>query len=107
VGLAARRAKLTLTDAQYAEAEALVLKGQSPASAVRAVAPAPTLKLTDLTTAEMRAYTAARKDGVPHDEAMKLVAATRELVTRLGTPSPAAVREAVAERNATGRWPRE
>jgi hypothetical protein len=104
VGLAARRGKLTLSDAQLDQADALVRAGQSPASAVRSVAPAP--KLT-VTAAEMSAYTALRRAGKTQQEAVAVLQAQRDLAARLGTPTSEAVRQAVEERNLTGRWPGE
>ena len=102
VGLAARRAQLKLSDEQYQKAEDLVRAGAAPEAAVVAVAPPPKVKIV---AAEMGAYTALRRKGLSHQEAVDLVAAQRDLVARLGTPTSEAVRHAVAERNVSGRWP--
>jgi hypothetical protein len=101
VGLAARRAKLSLSDDQLAQADALVRQGQSPPSAVRSVAPPPKLKVT---AAEMGLYTNLRQRGLTQAQAMETVAAQRQLAQSLGTPSSEAIRQAVEQRNLTGRW---
>jgi hypothetical protein len=104
VGLAARRGKLTLSASQLDQADALVQAGQSPASAVRMVAPPPKLKIT---AAEMGLYTNLRQRGLTQAQAMETVAAQRQLAQSLGTPTNEAIRQAVEERNRTGRWPGE
>jgi hypothetical protein len=101
VGLAARRGKLTLSDAQLDQADALVQAGQSPASAVRSVAPPPKVKIT---AAEMGVYTELRRRGLTQAQAADLIATQRQLAQSLGTPSSEAIRQAVEQRNLTGRW---
>lgn len=76
LGLAARRANARLTEAEYATAAEMVKQGVHPVEAV--------LKIKAMQqTGEQAAATLAQ---------------------RLGTPSPADVAAAVAERNKTGRW---
>jgi hypothetical protein len=106
VGIAARRAKLTLTPKQLEEADALVKAGQSPIGAVTAVAPPPPPPPAKLqvTAAEMGTYGELRRLGKTHAEAVDLIRVQRELATQLGTPPSETVRQAIAERNATGRW---
>ena len=110
VGLAARRANTKLTEQEYAVAEGMVQQGASPAEAVRTVAqvakpaPAPAIPKPKLSAAETREYVRLRGTGKTNDEAMQALADQRALVAKLGTPSPETVRQAVAERNATGRW---
>jgi hypothetical protein len=105
VGLAARRAKLSLSDDQLAQADALVRQGQSPPSAVRTVAPPPPVPKLKVSAAEMAAYTKLRRAGKSESEAIAALQMQRDLAASLGSPTSEAVRQAVEERNATGRWP--
>jgi hypothetical protein len=105
LGLAARRAGLKLTEPQYAEAALRVQGGETPVAAVTAVAPPPPPPKLKISAAEMGTYTALRKLGTSHQDAMAAVQAQRDLVAALGTPSSEAVRQAVADRNVSGRWP--
>lgn len=110
VGLAARREQVTLTETQLSQADDLVAtQGMSARDAVRQVAAggsrtaqaAQKAKLT----AETDAYLRLRQAGKTHEEAVTAVQQMRDLSSQLGTPSSEAVRQSVAQRNATGRWP--
>lgn len=125
LGMAARRQRVKLSEAEYAEAESRVRQGQTPAEAVTTIAqrqtasPAPAtstaaeapapkvpeLTRSKLTAAESKEYLRLVKAGKKHHEAMAAIQQLRDLAARFGTPSPEEVRRAVAERNATGRWP--
>jgi hypothetical protein len=105
VGQAARRAKLTLSADDLAQADALVQAGQTPETAVRTVAPPPKPPKLKVTAAEMGEYTRLRKLGKSHAEATGIVQAQRDFAARFGTPSSEAVRQAVEKRNVTGEWP--
>src|SRR5262245_2572310 len=72
LGIAARRAKVTLTDAQYAEAQKLVEAGHPPSAAVQRVGgtpklapPAPKLKVS---AAEVQEYQKLRQAGKSHEQ---------------------------------------
>jgi hypothetical protein len=73
LGLAARRAKVTLTEPQYQQAESLVREGRSIDQAVRTVAttPAsagaetPAILAEGMSAAELQVYRRLRDDGVP------------------------------------------
>ena len=105
VGLAARRAKVTLTEDQLGRADDLVQAGQTPTEAVAAVSPLQPPPKVKITAAEMGAYTELRRRGRSHEEATAAILAQRQLAGRLGTPTPEEVRQSVAEREVTGRWP--
>lgn len=115
VGLAARRTKTTLSDEQYAQAEQLVKSGTAPAEAVQkvaggkaaAAAPGAPLAKPKLNAAEMAEYTRLRRMGKSHEQAVAAIAEQQALAARLGTPGSESVRSRVAERNATGRWPKQ
>jgi hypothetical protein len=103
LGLQARRAGLKLTEPQYQQAAERVLQqGELPADAVRAVAPPPKLKAS---AAEIVRYRDLLARGMSQSAALEQIRTERDLAARLGTPTAAAVRESVAERNVTGRWP--
>jgi len=120
LGLAARRMKVSLTAPQYQEAADLVRQGQTPTAAVAQVnrgsgaspvapgagpttpPPGPKPKVPAAVMAE---YARLRRLGKSHAEAVDILEFQQALIRRMGTPSTEAVREAVAERNASGRWP--
>jgi hypothetical protein len=104
VGLAARRLKVTLSEEQSAAVETLVRQGTAPAEAVATVVPPPVPKLK-VTAAEMSAYTALRKLGKTHQQALDAVQAARDLAQQLATPSTSTAQQAVADRNLSVRWP--
>ncbi len=107
LGLAARRQKVKLTEPQYQQAAELVGAGKSPTEAVQAVQAAqpPTPAKLKMTADQVKAYYSLRNQGKSDAEAMKALLAQVELAKALGTPSGEAVRTAVAQRNASGRWP--
>lgn len=96
-------------DELLAQADALVAAGQTPQAAVVAVAPPPSAPRpapkVKVSAAEMRRYDQFRQRGHSHEEAVALMQAQRDLATRLGTPTSEQMRQGVAERNVTGRWP--
>lgn len=122
--MAERRSGLSLTEAQRVEADRLVAQGVAPREAIQTAAgpaaettastqpaapatPAPATAVAPkahLTAAESQVYTRLRRAGKTHQEAVQAIETQRDLVQRLGTPSPEDVRRSVAERNATGRW---
>ena len=123
VGLAEKRSQLTLTEAQREQADRLVAQGLAPKHAVQAVAgpsapaiqtvsppaaaapaQAATLK-AKLTAAETTEFFRLRKMGKTPTEAYTAIELQRGFARQFGTPSPEAARQAVAARNATGRWP--
>lgn len=111
LGIAARRAKVTLTEQQYAEATDLVKAGHPPAAAVQRVGGTPTqVKLAPeppklkVSAAEVQAYQQLRAAGKTHDEAVALIELQRKLMQSLGTPSSETVRQAVGKRNLAGDW---
>src|SRR5262245_29092273 len=115
VGLAARRMKVTLTDAQAQAAQDLVATGRMPTAAVAEVAPPKTAAALEpalppaakpkVTAAEMKEYTRLRRLGKSHAEATAVLQVQRDLAQRLGTPTSEVVRQTVAERNVSGEWP--
>jgi hypothetical protein len=104
VGLAEKRAKVKLTERQREAADGLVAQGQSPAEAVKAVAPPQPARLK-LKAEESKEYVRMRKAGKSHQEVAEAIEAQREFARQFGTPSVEDVRKAVASRNTTGRWP--
>lgn len=124
VGMAARRLKQTLTPEQYAQAEQLVrAEGLSPMAAVAkaggsAPAPPAATRPTSRRVArtepprgvqvdELQEYVRLRESGKTHRAAVKVLEQQRAFAQAHGTPTPAAARTRVAERNATGRWPKD
>lgn len=73
-----------------------------PASPVSTVATGAKLQLK---APEMAEFGRLLKQGKSMKEALDLIEAQRAFAQRLGLPSSAAVRDAVVDRNATGRWP--
>jgi hypothetical protein len=117
LGIYARRAKLNLTPELEAEATALVRQGRTPAQAVAEIhlrqpaAPTPPQAAPDAAAPptgvgpdEVAAYAQLLRSGKTPQEAAQAIEQLRTLAGRLGTPTPAAVRTRVAERNKTGRW---
>lgn len=115
VGLEARRGKLTLSDEQYAQAEAAVKSGMSAASAVRAAAgkaapQAPAAAATavparlKLNVDEAKTYVRLRNDGKTHAEAQSAIEAMRAFAAKFSTPSTDTVVRKVVDRNVSGRW---
>lgn len=122
VGLAERRGGLKLTEVQREQADRLVAQGAAPAEAVTSVAaeapaasaPTPTTappapasaaaQKLHLNAAESKEYLRLRNAGKTHPEAQEAIEQQRTFARQFGTPSVEAVRKAVAERNATGRW---
>jgi hypothetical protein len=126
LALVAKRARLTLTEAEYSQAEQLVRQGRTPAQAVAQIqlarppaeaTPAPQAPQPEpsqpaasnipSTPDEVLAYGKLRHMGKTHQQAMKAIEQQRALAGQFGSPTPAQVRERVTERNATGRWPDE
>ena len=121
VGLAERRGGLKLTEAQREQADRLVVQGLAPKHAVQAVAgpsapaiqtvsppAAPTplpMPKAKLSAAETSEYFRLLRLGKTEAEARTAIELQRGFARQFGTPSPEAARQAVAERNATGRWP--
>lgn len=105
LGIAARRAKVTLTEPEYQQAADLVRTGQSPVDAVLKVGKRP--ELTAMTTDELQEVLRMVQKGQPYDEAVRSVQTQRTLTSRLKSPSPEQVRQRVAKRNATKKWPTE
>jgi hypothetical protein len=96
-----------LTKAQYDQAETLVRAGHTPAAAVQAAASPstpPTAKVK-VSAAELGAYSELRRLGRTHAQAAKIIETQRMLAEKLGLPTSEAVRQLIAQRNATGRWP--
>lgn len=107
VGLAERRAKLTLTDEQRVMADQMVAQGTPPMSAVQQLARSAAAAKQTLNAVEVRAYQQLRATGASHQEAVDAINAQRALIEKLGTPSLDNVKALVAQRNATGRWPQQ
>lgn len=104
LGLAARRAGVTLTEPQYQQAAELVKQGQVPTEAVLSIAkPAAAVK-EKLSGAEFQAAQSLIEKGLASDVALKTVLGQREFAARFGLPTNETVRTKVATRNATGRW---
>lgn len=131
LGIQARRQRVQLTEPQYKAATELVARGRTPAEAVAEVArmtrppatvsaaaevapassPVPKSKKAParakLTADEADEYLRLLEKGQTHEEAVALLLKQRALVSKLGTKAGETVRREVAERNATGRWPRK
>lgn len=118
LGIAARRARATLSQDDFAEAARLVREeGLTPVQAVTKTSPEQAATVAPHSHAnvppanipmgldEVRAYGQMRRSGKTHQQAMTALDQQRALAAQLATPSPAEARSAVAERNATGRWP--
>lgn len=118
VMLAARRQKLTLSDAEYQAADALVQQGQTPLEAVQAIrtggtpassrvaaaaSPAAPAKLK-LSYSELNEYHRLTKGGMSHADAAKLIETQRALLKTFGTPSTEDVIRSVVDRNTSGTW---
>ena len=117
MGLAERRTGVKLSEAQRAQADALVAQGHEPRAVVRAVAEAtapattptaatgsPATPKPHLNAAETTAYGEMRRKGLTHPQAMASIEQQRAFQQQFGLPSSEAVRTAVLDRNATGRW---
>lgn len=112
LGLAARRAKVTLTEPQYQQATDLVAQGKTPMEAVTTIgggaappvtAPATPAKLK-LNKSELNEYVRLTRGGMTPAEAAQSIAQQRQLLEKLGTPSTEDVIRKVVDRNTTGRW---
>lgn len=117
VGLAERRAGLTLTESQREAADGLVAQGAAPKEAVSSIAAqapaapapmptaaAPAVPKARLTAAEVQAYQRMTRAGKTPREAYEAIDLQRQFAQQFGTPAPETVRQKVADRNATGRW---
>ena len=108
LGLAARRGNAKLSEAEYADAAALVAQGKSPVDAVATIkaqqAPVAAPPKFTMNAAESKAYARLLSAGKSHPEAVNAIVQQRALAQSLRTPSGEEVRNAVAERNATDRW---
>lgn len=119
VGLAEKRAGLKLTEAERAQADRLVATGTAPKEAVTTVAgpgsaaSAPTSTAAAaapkarLSAAESKELQRMLQMGKTEKEAYASIELQRGLAARLGTQTPEQVRQKVAVRNATTRWPKE
>lgn len=86
LGIAARRAKLTLTEAQYQQAESLVRKGQEPGQAVRNVAAGG--ERGKLSIDETKFYLAMKQAGKSDAQVIEMIRAARALNASLGLKTP-------------------
>jgi hypothetical protein len=110
LGIAAARAKVTLSEDQYRAAAELVKQGATPRHVVAELAQPATSSLeatlAALSPDEQRAVLGLLQAGKSPEEALAAIEAQRSLVTKTGaTPLPKA-RGRVAERQTTGRWPK-
>lgn len=89
---------------------------QKPRGSRRAApdtAPAPPAAATDatgfvkpkLTAAESKEFGRFLRMGKTEEEAFQMIAQLRSIQDRLNLRTPESIRQAVAERNASGRWP--
>lgn len=125
LGIAARRAKVTLTEPEYDQAAELVAKqGLTPVEAVARMKPPPVpppsaasvvepppvqspqaaLAKARLNGAESTEYMRLIRSGKTPPQALQAIEEQRALAKRFGTPDSETVRKAVKDRNATGRW---
>lgn len=128
VAIQAKRQGLALSESEYAVAHQLTGQGATPAQAVQTIAearmsaagaaapmpshapaapaaPAPASpEKFRLSADESKLYMQLRKAGKTHADAAQAIAAQRAMAARFGLPPSATVENAVADRNATGRW---